>query len=78
MNVDFFHVSAGNPSPLVSLGDALSTREKVLVKVKVVDMMLGVWVGVVQVAPPLLLCLVYPSAEQRGRWYVPVPNPPGP
>jgi hypothetical protein len=38
MNADFFHVlGAGIPPPLASLGEALSTREKVLVKVKVVD-----------------------------------------
>jgi hypothetical protein len=34
----FFHVlRAGIPPPLASLGEALSTREKLLVKVKVVD-----------------------------------------
>jgi hypothetical protein len=37
MNADFLHVSAGIPPRLASLGEALSTREKVLVKVKVVD-----------------------------------------
>jgi hypothetical protein len=37
MNADFFHVIAGIPPPLASLGEALSTREKVLAKVKVVD-----------------------------------------
>jgi hypothetical protein len=38
VNADFFCVlSAGIPPPLVSLGEALSTREKVLVKVNVVD-----------------------------------------
>jgi hypothetical protein len=38
MNAGFFHVlSAGIPQPLASLGEALSTREKVSVKVKVVD-----------------------------------------
>jgi len=29
MNADFFHVSAGIPPPLASLGEALSMREKV-------------------------------------------------
>jgi hypothetical protein len=38
MIADFFHVSsAGIPAPLASLGEALSTREKALVKVNVVD-----------------------------------------
>jgi len=42
MNADFFfHASARKPPPptppLGSLGEALSTREKVLVKVKAVD-----------------------------------------
>jgi hypothetical protein len=38
MNADFFHVlSAGMPPPLASLGEALSTRENVLVKANVVD-----------------------------------------
>ena len=34
MNANFFHVSAGMPSPLASLGNALSTWENGLAKVK--------------------------------------------
>jgi len=37
MSADFFHVKSGIPPPLASLVEALSTREKVLAKVKVVD-----------------------------------------
>ena len=38
MNADFFHVlSAGTAPPLASLGEALSTREKVLARANVVD-----------------------------------------
>jgi len=37
VHADFFQVSAGMTPPLASLGETLSTREKVLVKVKVVD-----------------------------------------
>jgi hypothetical protein len=37
MNADFFHVNTGIPPLLTSPGEALSTREKVLVKVKIVN-----------------------------------------
>ena len=71
MNVDFFLVlGVGIPPPLAFLGEALSTREKVsiVVKVKVVDIDAGRLDGCRAGALPLLLLRVlYPSLEQRGR-----------
>jgi hypothetical protein len=37
MSADFFHMNPGMVPPLASLGEALSTQEKVLAKVKTVD-----------------------------------------
>jgi hypothetical protein len=41
MTADFFHVCADVPPLLASLGEALSAREKALVKVDVVDIDVG-------------------------------------
>jgi hypothetical protein len=65
MNAGFFCVlSAGIPPPLISPGEALSTREKVLVKVNVVDTDDGRWDECR--APPLLLLLLVHRGDGDG------------
>jgi hypothetical protein len=67
MNSDFFHVNIGMPPPLASLGGHCQRGRRYWSRSRSSILTLGVWMGVMQVAPPLMLLqLVYPGAEKRG------------